>query len=143
MQESERAWVQRYFFVLVAGMLVHSILAVLTPVSGDEMYYWDCARHPDWSYFDQPPAVIWSVIPFRLLLGDVRLAVRAPAILASLLLGLFLYVLLAWIPYFGWVVAVLVNAVGLGAAWLAYRDRGLSTTEETETVEEMEESKTE
>lgn len=47
-----------------------------------------------------------------------------------LLLGLLIYVLLAWLPYFGWVVAVLVNAVGLGAAWLAYRDIGSDNTEE-------------
>ena len=53
-----------------------------------------------------------------------------------LLLGLLLYVLLAWLPYFGWVVAVLVNAIGLGAAWLAYRDLGSEKLEE-EAVEEV------
>jgi hypothetical protein len=47
-----------------------------------------------------------------------------------LLLGLVLYVLLAWLPYFGWVVAVMVNAIGLGAAWLAYRDMGSESSEE-------------
>jgi len=47
-----------------------------------------------------------------------------------LLLGLLIYVLLAWVPYFGWVVAILVNAIGLGAAWLAYRDMGTESTEE-------------
>ena len=53
-----------------------------------------------------------------------------------LLLGLLIYVLLAWIPYFGWVVAVLVNAIGLGAAWLAYRDVG-SEKQEEPVVEEI------
>jgi uncharacterized membrane protein len=47
-----------------------------------------------------------------------------------LLLGLLIYVLLVWLPYFGWVVAVLVNAVGLGAAWLAFRDVGGESSEE-------------
>jgi len=47
-----------------------------------------------------------------------------------LLLGLLIYVLLAWLPYFGWVVAVLVNAVGLGAAWFAFRDMGGESSEE-------------
>jgi hypothetical protein len=46
-----------------------------------------------------------------------------------LLLGLVLYVLLAWLPYFGWVVAVMVNAIGIGAAWLAYRDMGTEASE--------------
>lgn len=49
-----------------------------------------------------------------------------------LLLGLLIYVLLAWIPYLGWVIAILVNAAGLGAAWFAFRERG--TEESTELV---------
>ena len=40
----------------------------------------------------------------------------------SLLLGLLIYVLLVWIPYLGWVIALLVTAVGLGAAWIYYRE---------------------
>lgn len=52
-----------------------------------------------------------------------------------LLLGLLIYVLLAWIPYFGWVIAVVVNAIGLGAAWLAYRDTG-SEKQEDPVIEE-------
>ena len=45
----------------------------MTPPSGDEAYYWDCSRHPDWSTFDQPSLVIWSMIPFRVVLGETRL----------------------------------------------------------------------
>jgi hypothetical protein len=56
----------------------------------------------------------------------------------SLLLGLALYVLLASIPYIGWVIAVLVNAVGLGAAWLAYKDKGQVPPEEASPEEETE-----
>lgn len=82
--------VRRYGLLLLAALLLHSVLAVTLPVSGDEAYYWDCSRHLDWSYFDQPPLVIWTMIPFRAVLGETRLAVRAPAILASLLLGIFL-----------------------------------------------------
>lgn len=57
-----------------------------------------------------------------------------------LLLGLVIFVLLAWLPYFGWVVAVVVNALGLGAAWLAYRDMGTESQEEpaSEVVAEAE-----
>jgi len=79
-----------YLFTLVALTAVHVALAAVVPVSGDEAYYWDCSRHPDWSYFDQPPLVIWAMIPFRALLGETALAVRGPALLASLLIGLFL-----------------------------------------------------
>ncbi len=82
---------RRTFWLLLAGfLLLHVVLAVSLPVSGDEAYYWDCSRHPDWSYFDQPPLVIWAMIPARAVFGDTRLAVRAPAILSGLLAGLFL-----------------------------------------------------
>jgi len=76
--------------VVVAATLLHVVLAIATPVSGDEAYYWDCSRHLDWSYFDQPPLVIWTMIPFRAVLGECRMAVRAPAVLASLLIGVFM-----------------------------------------------------
>lgn len=57
-----------------------------------------------------------------------------------LLLGLVLYVLLVSIPYIGWVIAVLVNAFGLGAAWLVLRDKSSGETNEIEeaTQEEAE-----
>jgi hypothetical protein len=82
----------RWFFiaVLVSAALLHGVFAISTQVSGDEAYYWDCSRHLDWSYFDQPPLVIWSMVPFRAVLGENRLAVRSPAILASLLIGVFM-----------------------------------------------------
>ena len=79
-----------FIVVLLALTAVHIVLAVALPVSGDEAYYWDCSRHVEWSSFDQPKLVIWSMIPFRAVLGETRLAVRAPAIVASLLMGLML-----------------------------------------------------
>jgi len=82
---------RRTFFAILLGFaLLHVVLAMSLPLSGDEAYYWDCSRHVDWSYFDQPAVVIWSMVPFRAVLGECRLAVRAPAILASLVIGLCL-----------------------------------------------------
>jgi 4-amino-4-deoxy-L-arabinose transferase-like glycosyltransferase len=65
-------------------------MAAVLPVSGDEAYYWDCSRHPDWATYDQPPLMMLAPIPFRLVLGETNLAVRGPAILASFLIGVFL-----------------------------------------------------
>ncbi|HQN97403.1 MAG TPA: glycosyltransferase family 39 protein [Thermoanaerobaculales bacterium] len=76
--------------VLLALTALHIVLAVALPVSGDEAYYWDCSRHAEWSTFDQPKLVIWAMVPFRAVLGETRLAVRAPAVVASLLIGLML-----------------------------------------------------
>jgi hypothetical protein len=39
----------------------------------------------------------------------------------ALLLGLTIYVLLAGLPYAGWVIGILVTALGFGSAWLDYR----------------------
>ena len=80
----------RYLLLVVGLTLVHAVGAAMAPVSGDEAYYWDCSRHLDWSYFDQPPLTIWLMIPFRFLFGETALAVRSPAILAGFLAGLFL-----------------------------------------------------
>ena len=76
-----------FLFVLLGTLLLHVTLAIWAPPSGDEAYYWDCSRHLDWSYFDQPPLVIWAMVPFRAVLGETTLAIRMPAILASLLIA--------------------------------------------------------
>jgi 4-amino-4-deoxy-L-arabinose transferase-like glycosyltransferase len=77
-------------WLLLAFVAVHAALAVALPVSGDEAYYWDCSRHPDWATYDQPPLMMLAPIPFRAVLGETRLAVRGPAIVASFLIGLFM-----------------------------------------------------
>jgi dolichol-phosphate mannosyltransferase len=79
-----------FLTVVIALTALHGLLAGALTLSGDEAYYWDCSRHLDWSYYDQPPLVIWLMSVTRALLGETRLAVRAPSILASLAIALFL-----------------------------------------------------
>ncbi len=76
--------------VVLALMAVHAAVALAFPISGDEAYYWDCARHLDWSTFDQPPLAIWTIAAARWVLGDSQLAVRAPALLAGLIIAVTL-----------------------------------------------------
>jgi hypothetical protein len=45
------------------------------------------------------------------------------------ILGLVIYILLQAIPLLGWVIAILVTAWGLGAAWLAWRGRRANVPE--------------
>ena len=79
---------RRLFICSVIGWIVlHAVLAAMLPISGDEAYFWDCARHPDWAYFDQPGLMIWPITVFRPILGDHALAVRAPALIASALIA--------------------------------------------------------
>ncbi len=81
---------RRYLWLLLAFVAVHAVMAAALPVSGDEAYYWDCSRHPDWATYDQPPLMMLAPIPFRVVLGETNLAVRCPAIVASFLIGVFL-----------------------------------------------------
>ena len=83
-------WSRRLGALVAALTILRAILASILPLSGDEAYYWDCSRHLDWTYFDQPPLVIWAMIPFRAVLGETSLAVRAPALVSSALLAAFL-----------------------------------------------------
>jgi cytoskeletal protein CcmA (bactofilin family) len=55
-----------------------------------------------------------------------------------LLLGLVLYVLLLSIPYFGWVLSVVVTACGLGAAWMFYRERNQAEATEASVTPDQE-----
>jgi len=91
---SPTRWRLFFWAFMLGTLLLHVFLAANTPISGDEAYYWDCARHLDWSSFDQPLLMIWSINPFRLFLGETALAIRFPAIIASFLLGIFLLGLL-------------------------------------------------
>jgi len=121
---------RRYYWLLLAFAALHVVLAVLLPVSGDEAYYWDCGRHLDWTYFDQPPLMLWTTRPFCLLLGDVRLAVRAPAIVASFLLGVFLLPLVRRLGgrerEAAWIYAVLHGTpLFLLGAWYLSTDSGM------------------
>ena len=54
----------------------------------------------------------------------------------ALLIGLVIYVFLAAIPILGWVIGLIVTALGLGASWLYYR----STRTRTATGNEVEAS---
>jgi len=60
-----------------------------------------------------------------LFLGRVSPAAARHRII-PLLIGLFLYVLIASIPMIGFVVEIIAIALGLGATWLAYRNRSQS-----------------
>jgi len=47
---------------------------------GDEAYYWEWSRRPDWCYFSKPPMVAWLIGGFTWLLGDETWVVRLPAV---------------------------------------------------------------
>lgn len=61
------------------------------------------------------------------LVGDLILAGASPALQGrrywAIGLGVLIYALVRSIPFLGWVVAVLVTIIGVGALWMYYRSR--------------------
>ena len=47
---------------------------------GDESYYWDWSRQPDWCYYSKPPMVAWLIGLFTHVLGDYPAILRLPTV---------------------------------------------------------------
>jgi 4-amino-4-deoxy-L-arabinose transferase-like glycosyltransferase len=60
----------------MAVLAAQVAVAAALPLLPEEAYHWNFARHPDWSYFDHPPMIAWSIALGRILLGDTRVGVR-------------------------------------------------------------------
>ncbi len=71
-------------------MAIRVVIAALVPISPEEAYHWNFARHLDWSYYDHPPMVAWAIALGRLVLGDTALGVRLVPLLFSLGTGVVL-----------------------------------------------------
>ena len=68
------------FWAIAAGAALRLVLIAVVPLSMDEAYHVDWARHLQPGYFDHPPAVAWLMaLPVRLC-GTSTLALRLPAL---------------------------------------------------------------
>lgn len=63
------------------------ILAATIPITGDEAYFVQWARHLDWCYYDHPGMIAWLMWPGLQLAGNSLLAARLPSILAGLVIA--------------------------------------------------------
>ncbi len=77
--------------LVAATVLVHLALAGWIPLSPQEAYYWQYARHLDLSYFDHPPLAAWTIRLATWALGDGVRAIRAAAALHAALFGGFFF----------------------------------------------------
>ncbi len=78
------------------------------PMTGDEAYFVDWGRHPDWGFYDHPPMVGWWLAA-QLLLGDAAVWLRLSSILQPLALALAC----------AWMAPRLVPGLAPGRAWWA------------------------
>ncbi|MBL9114569.1 MAG: glycosyltransferase family 39 protein [Verrucomicrobiaceae bacterium] len=75
-------WTRRFCW-LVLGVLGFRLLylaaAVDFELAGDEAYYWDWGRQPDWCYFSKPPLIGWIMGALRVCFGYHWWVVKAAA----------------------------------------------------------------
>lgn len=93
MWDKTLSWIDKNLWVLLLTVLaVRGIFLWTTGLEliGDESYYWDWSRQPDWCYYSKPPMVAWLIGSATWLFGDYTPVVRLPALLlGTVFLGYF------------------------------------------------------
>jgi 4-amino-4-deoxy-L-arabinose transferase-like glycosyltransferase len=79
------------FLLVAVSTVLHVAYAGLLPLTPQESYYWQYARHPALSYFDHPPLAAWTIRAFTALLGDSERVVRLAAASWSAVFCLFFF----------------------------------------------------
>ncbi len=54
------------FFFIIFITIIHFIIINLFPLLGDEAYYWQWSRHPDFAYYEQGPVLALVIFIFTL-----------------------------------------------------------------------------
>jgi 4-amino-4-deoxy-L-arabinose transferase-like glycosyltransferase len=80
-------WQKRFWQLLAAVFVVRIGVMLLfvngADLAGDEAYYWDWGRRPDWCYYSKPPMIGWMMGVIGWLSGNAEWGIR----FAALLLG--------------------------------------------------------
>jgi 4-amino-4-deoxy-L-arabinose transferase-like glycosyltransferase len=72
-----------WWAVVAGAAAVRLVVAALTPLFPDEMYYWEWSRRLAGGYFDHPPVLAWLIRAGTLVFGDTPLGVRFGAVAAG------------------------------------------------------------
>jgi len=84
-------WESRFWWFSAFLFSFRIFLSTYLDLSPDEAYYWEFSRRLDFSYYDHPPMVGYSIALFRFFLGDIPLSIRLPSILFSFLASFFIF----------------------------------------------------
>ncbi len=76
---------------LMEILLLRILCALLIPLTGDEAYHIEWARHLDWCYYDHPGMVAWIMKPFLFFFGEGLLSVRFQAVMSGILFAAAAY----------------------------------------------------
>ncbi len=79
---------QRAFFALLAAALAFRFwLAAVTPITGDEAYFFYWGKWPDWGFYDHPPMVGWWLAVLQRL-SEAQWVLRLPSVVLPAVLAL-------------------------------------------------------
>src|SRR5512133_2041171 len=99
---------QLFFALLAATLGFRFWLAAAMPITGDEAYFIDWGRIPDWGFYDHPPMIGWWLAAL-LAVSDSEWWLRLPATLQPAVLSLAV----------GWAVARLWPELDEDRPWWA------------------------
>jgi 4-amino-4-deoxy-L-arabinose transferase-like glycosyltransferase len=69
---------------LIGLTILRAMFAIVIPPTPEEAYHWAFGVRLDWSYYDHPGMIAWSIALGRALFGDVPFAIRfVPLFFAS------------------------------------------------------------
>ena len=69
------------FALVFIGFILHSVLAFIPPLNGDEATFWEWSRHPALGYYAQPPLTGWLIALTTAVAGTSQYTVRLTSIL--------------------------------------------------------------
>ena len=93
-----------FFLLLLATLLFRFWLAAAAPMTGDEAYFIDWGRRPDWGFYDHPPMIGWW-LALLLKVSQASWWLRLPIVVQPAILAL--------------ATAAFLRSRGEEAAWLA------------------------
>ncbi len=79
------AYKKLFWIVLGITTVIRLIYALKLPLTGDEAYFWEWARHPALSYYDHPPLAGWILVLTTAIFGSTVAGVRIFAVIAMTL----------------------------------------------------------
>ena len=79
----------RRLWMWLGGIVLVRLIMMLVVVNGadlagDEAYYWDWGRRPDWCYYSKPPMIGWMMGVIGWLTGNAEWGIRFTALLLGL-----------------------------------------------------------
>lgn len=110
----------RRTLMLLGGLFVFRLIyaaAFATNPAGDEAYYWDWGRRPDYGYYSKPPLIAWIYALVDGVGGGHLFAIRAAAAVLGTGAIYLLYRFAASLfgPRTGWIAALLAAAAPANA----------------------------